>query len=57
MTGLVRTFWQIRLQETKERLEVNNFATFVAGATDTAIKRAIRKIFPVSGAMILSYGD
>ena len=57
MTGLVRTFWQIRLQETKERLEANNFATFVAGATDMAIKRVMREILPASGARALSYGD
>jgi len=57
VTGLVRAFWQIRLQETKERLEANNFATFVAGATDMAIKKVIREILPASGARALSSGD
>lgn len=56
MNDPVRAFWQIRLQEMKERLEANNFQAVVADDAEAARKIVLEKILPASGARSLSYG-
>ncbi len=50
MNDPVRTFWQIRLQKMKKRLNANNFETFVAETAEAARKIVLADILPASAA-------
>lgn len=56
MNDPVGVFWQIRLQEIKERLEANNFTVRIAASGEAARKMVIEDILPASGVRTLSWG-
>lgn len=56
MNDPVRHYWQIRLQEIKERLISNNFVAYVVDTAAEAGELVLADILPTSGARSLSYG-
>ena len=52
----VRHFWQVRLQEIKERLNSHNFVAYVVETAAEAGELVLADILPTSGARSLSYG-
>jgi L-lactate utilization protein LutB len=49
-------FWKIRLENVKERLEANNFDTFIAADLETARSIIIDAIIPSLDAKTISWG-
>lgn len=56
MQNPVDTFWNLRLQDTAEALEKNNFQVFIAQTPQDAQTLVLETILPQTGAKTLSWG-
>ncbi|GAU08205.1 lactate utilization protein [Desulfoplanes formicivorans] len=56
MHNPIDTFWSLRLQDTAEALEKNNFEVFTAATAKEAQTLVIETILPRTGAKVLSWG-
>lgn len=52
----IENFWQLRLQQVKERLDSNNFETFIAKDTAEAAQLIVGEIMPACQPKSVSYG-
>jgi L-lactate utilization protein LutB len=56
MDNPIENYWNARLADTKEALEVNNFEVFLVGNVEEARRIVLEEVLPKTGAKKISFG-